>query len=503
VAQPGSNGPFWEYSLPSGFTLVGGQITAVFQIPGASVLGYSAATGMLGPKLQFDSADVIGGRPAGEIGASEATLSLAGHTGGHIWLYAFCEPAGGTCPANGSSSWYWSATDMLQATLLLENDEGPAAGSVTGPVSEAGPLSGTESLSFSATDPASGVYRVQASLDGQSIYSGTPNTNHGECAPVGTYAGVPEFVSASPCPHSVSASIPVNTTSVHDGRHELVVTVEDAAGNETTLYTRQIETRNAPVVVSAPLITGSAAVGATLTATPATFQAPVGAGTLGPVSGQWVRCTDPLGEHCSTIPTATGVTYTPQASDAGYYMAYVSTASDSDGTTSSRSAPTTAVPAPSTTSGSGSTSSSSGGGLVLNINGTTVTTTRLLGSGAKWAISLKGSPLRVRKGTRIVLTGVVSTSPRPAAGKLVELEARSVFHRWVLRRGKFARIAVYGGWARFGKGEIRTGQAGQWHAEYVMKYAGHYTYQMRAVAPREGGFRNPTGVSNIITITET
>jgi hypothetical protein len=36
-----------------------------------------------------------------------------------------------------------------------------------------------------------------------------------------------------------------------------------------------------------------------------------------------------------------------------------------------------------------------------------------------------------------------------------------------------------------------------------MKYAGHYTYQMRAVAPREGGFRNPTGVSNIITITET
>src|SRR5665213_689046 len=75
-AQPGSDGPFWEYAPPAGFTIAGGQITASFSIPGSNVSPYSAATGILGPKFQFDPADVIGGLPSGEWGSVASTWSL-------------------------------------------------------------------------------------------------------------------------------------------------------------------------------------------------------------------------------------------------------------------------------------------------------------------------------------------------------------------------------------------------------------------------------------------
>ncbi len=512
TTQPGSSGPFWEYTPPNGFTLTGGQITASFHVPGSNTSPYTGATGLLGPQFQFDAADVVGGLPGGQTGLVESTYSLTGHTGGHLWLYAFCEPPGSPCPANYSREWFWASDAMQQATLVLSNNAQPSGSGFSGGVTGAGALAGSQNLLFQASDGGSGVYQVKAALSGQTVYSATPNTNSGECVPVGSYGSTPEFVSAIPCHASESVTIPIDTTAVHDGNHELTVAVIDAVGNETTVYAHTVETHNAPAVTAIPNITGVAAVGSTLAGTNGSFSVPSGAGSLSSITGQWLRCTDAAASHCSPIAQASGMTYQPQAADADYYLVYANTASDNDGTTTSDSGPTTAVTAPSLQSscvggeclhggsggvgGAGGAGSSgnggAGSGVTINLPGSGPGNATLLGSPTKWIVTLKMSPKRVHKGTKIKLAGVVKTSPRPTAGKLIYVRARSV-----RRRG---RHRVYGNWKTFV--DLYTKADGSWHTSYKFQLGGRHVYQMQAVAPSEGGFQNPTGSSPAITVTE-
>jgi hypothetical protein len=471
---------------------------------------------MLGPQFQFDAADVIGGLPGGQTGLVESTYSLTGHTGGHIWLYAFCEPPGSPCPANYSREWFWASDAMQQATLVLSNNAQPSGTGFSGGVTGTGALAGSQNLLFQASDGGSGVYQVKAALSGQTVYSATPNTNGGECVPVGSYGSSLEFVSATPCHTSESVTIPIDTTAVHDGNHELIVTVIDAAGNETTVYAHTVETHNAPAVTATPNVAGVASVGSTLTGTDGTFSVPVGAGVLSSVARQWLRCPDAAASHCSPIAQASGLTYQPQAADVGYYLVYANTASDSDGATTSDSAPTTAVTAPAHepscvggeclhagTGGSGGAGgaagtggSGSGSGITINLPGGVAGNATLLGSPAKWAVTLKMSSKHVHKGTTVELTGVVKTSPRPTVGKLIYVRARRVTTR---RRGRH-RVNVYGNWKTFV--DLYTKANGTWRTSYKFQLGGRHVYQMQAVAPKEGGYQNPTGTSTILKITE-
>jgi len=512
--QPGSDGPFWEYTPREGFSLVGGQVTGAFDIPGANVGGYSAATGIIGPEFQFDAANVIGGLPGGEWTSVESTYSLAGHTGGHIWVYAFCEPPGGTCPAGGSLNWFWAYGSIEQAIVVLSNSAQPFASGFTGGLTAAGAVAGAQDLVFQATDGGSGVYKVKAALAGQTVYEATPNTNGGECVPLGSYGGSLEFVSATPCRTSESVTIPVNTAAVHDGPHELTVTVVDAAGNEATVYSRSLETHNAPTVVEPPSVAGVAGVGATLTGANGSFTAPSGAGVLSSVTGQWLRCSDATATHCSPIAQASNLTYQPQAADVGYYLVYANTVSDSDGSTTSDSQPTLAVTSPSTQpscvsgeclhGGSGGTGGSGGGsgpGITINLPGLGAGSLTLLGSDAKWAVTLNVTRRQVHKGTTIQISGAVTTSPRPRAGKIVYVQARSVTSTWNGQGAKRHRAIVYGKWITFAR--TRSSANGAWHTSYKFHLGGSHIYEMQAVAPQEGGFRDPTGTSSILTVTET
>lgn len=518
VEQPGSAGPYWEYAPPTGFALVGGQVTASFDVPGSNVSPYTGATALLGPTFQFEAADIIGGIPGGIPGFVESTYSLKGHTGGHLWMYAFCEPPGSPCPAGYSRQTFWAFGSIQQAVLMLSNSAHPSGSGFSGGITSAGPVAGIQNLVFQAEDAGSGVYEVKAMLGSQAVYSGTPNTNDGECVPLGTYEGSHEFVSASPCPTSESVTIPVQTASVHDGRHELTVVAVDAAGNETTVYSQVVETDNAPSVVARPSVSGVASIGSTLIGMNGNFSATAGAGSLSSVTDQWLRCSDQAATECSPIPGATGLSYQPQAADVGYYLVYSNTVSDSDGSTTSDSTPTTLVSgSPSSPScvggeclhggsgssggvGGGGSSSSTGSGSGVTVDVLAPANKTLLGSSAKWSVTLKASPGHVHKGTKLKLAGSVSTSPRPAAGKLVYVQARRV--KRVVRgpRHQRHRVTIYGPWKMFM--EVYTLSSGAWHATYKFRLGGRHTYQMQAVAPKEGGFQNPTGSSAVITIIE-
>jgi hypothetical protein len=124
----------------------------------------------------------------------------------------------------------------------------------------------------------------------------------------------------------------------------------------------------------------------------------------------------------------------------------------------------------------------------------------LLGTTASWQVSLRVSPRHVHRHTVIKLSGLVFTAPRPPDGKLIYLQARSVARGW-RRRGRSRRRAwLYGPWITFQ--ELRAKPDGSFNAHYRFKLGGRHHYQMRAVAPQEGGFLDPTGTSRPVAVIE-
>jgi hypothetical protein len=99
-------------------------------------------------------------------------------------------------------------------------------------------------------------------VDGHVLYDATPDANAGICVSVGRDAnGVPEFLNADPCPLSEQVDIPIETASLADGRHELQVSIVDAAGVATTA-TSTITTANRTTVsslLSSPLVSSPGA----------------------------------------------------------------------------------------------------------------------------------------------------------------------------------------------------------------------------------------------------
>jgi hypothetical protein len=250
-AQPASSGPYWQYTPPAGYKIVGGEVSAAFSVPGGGE-GFTGAAGLLGPKLLFDQADVIAGPAGGTPATYEGTYSLAGHTGGSLWIYAFCEPPGDTCPVGDSSAWYWALADVNSAMIELEDASTPQGSGFSGTLLS-GTASGTAQLEFTASEaaPGPGIYTVIVSVDGHVLYDGTPDANAGKCVSVGRDAGgVPEFLYADPCPLIEQVDLPIDTTSLADGHHELQVTVVDAAGVAATAYDGTITTANRTTVSS-------------------------------------------------------------------------------------------------------------------------------------------------------------------------------------------------------------------------------------------------------------
>ena len=109
---------------------------------------------------------------------------------------------------------------LLAPALAAEPDASPPTGAVGGLRS---PASGTLQLLLYASDKGSGLASAVASLDGSPASSAT-------------LSGA--SVSAVP--------LPIDTSSVPDGPHQLTVRVTDAAGNTATLLDRQIAVRNTP-----------------------------------------------------------------------------------------------------------------------------------------------------------------------------------------------------------------------------------------------------------------
>jgi hypothetical protein len=123
-----------------------------------------------------------------------------------------------------------------------------------------------------------------------------------------------------------------------DVGHRLVVHVRArswrGAGFATSRPTPIVATA-APRATSAPVVSGSARVGSTLSAGLGSWSS---AAAL-TFSYQWARC-DPAGRNCAPIPGATGQTYVPSEADAGHRLIVQVKGQSSQGTGYANSGPT-------------------------------------------------------------------------------------------------------------------------------------------------------------------
>jgi hypothetical protein len=288
-------GASWTYTAPAGSTIAGGQVVAQLYAPqGLAYVSTGAASAAM--------ASCQGGSPCGgTVGGSTGvvTLPIAPIGGTTISEVVECTaPSSGTlgsggCPAGQGGSGLDAEAQIYQAVVDLTNNATPTATNFGGGLLAAGPVSGQQVLTLTATDgPAGsgsapgassgpGVYQVEVQVDGQVVYDQTPDTNSGHCVPIGTDpAGVLEWLYQAPCKASLDVSVPVDTSGLADGPHNLTIKITDAALN-TSVFQQSFTSLN-HTTVSAGLNTSTPAPAAPTVAAPA--PAPVYAIVLDPAT---------------------------------------------------------------------------------------------------------------------------------------------------------------------------------------------------------------------------
>lgn len=423
-----------------------------------------------------------------------------------------------------------AASIHVQSALFKVYDStSPQVSNVTGPLVAGGTLSGTLPVDFTAADSGSGIYSAIVDVDGQQVENPILDSNNGLCTNLGqTTDGTRSFASPQPCQTTVNASVNLDTTQLTAGKHHLQVFVDDAAGDRATVYDGTITVNNPPADTAPPTLsdtthpTGTPQIGDSLHITPGTWTPATATTTY-----SWQSCASD-GSDCNTLPGQTASDYTIQPTDAGRILVGLVTASDPAGSGQTAAGATQPVQTPAGngsggsggaggsggsgsggtggagaggTGGSGGTGGPGGSGLTITILPNGAVAGVELGTHAKWRVSLAVTPRTVHRHTTIKLSGTVSTSPRPPAGKLVLLQARTVGSRWKGRGRARRRVTVYGGWVTFDA--LRVSPAGRFSTTYRFRLGGRHRYQFHAVAPKEGGYLNATGTSAAITVTET
>ena len=259
----------WTYSPPPETSIAAATLWRYGAAPSVG----SSATGLFwlaGPQNSYDSADVfdqcvgtscqVRGTPSQPLSGSNVVPVPAPNAAGaaHLYVNASCGGANGSsCPAvRASSGQPWSAAvHVFAADVTVQYNTAPAVRGVSGALASAPTASGTQAVTFDATDRGPGLYRVTFNVDGQVVSQTPVSNNGGRCRDVGgTSDGTLAFLNAQPCLPSAHIQTLLDTSKVSDGSHELSVLVFDAAGNRTTVLDRRVQFANGVGVSTAGLV---------------------------------------------------------------------------------------------------------------------------------------------------------------------------------------------------------------------------------------------------------
>jgi hypothetical protein len=157
-----------------------------------------------------------------------------------------------------------------------------------------------------------------------------------------TYAWSQCDASGASCTTIASATSATYTPTAADVgktlRSTVTATNADGSGQATSAPSAVVSSATAPTETAAPSISGTPAVGSTLTASQGSWS-----GSPTSYTYAWSRC-DANGNSCATIDGATSNTYTVSEADAGGTLRVLVTATNANGSTQFVSAPSAVVP---------------------------------------------------------------------------------------------------------------------------------------------------------------
>ena len=221
---------------------------------------------------------------------------------------------------------------MVRSTgVWLDDSLLPTVAPVTGSLTQGSYAQGVGTLQVGAADQGGGLYKLKVRFGPTTLYDQVPNVNGGRCATIPESLTAARHVAAPvPCSLSEARTLSVDTASVPDGRHDVVVTAEDIAGNARTATTAITVDNRAPVAGTVD-VTGYPRENQSLTAEVAGFD---GQGVS--YDYRWQRCAVD-GGTCVDIGGAAQRTYTLQTADVGHRVRSKVLATDHGGTTTAYS----------------------------------------------------------------------------------------------------------------------------------------------------------------------
>lgn len=142
----------------------------------------------------------------------------------------------------GAALKYAAVALLSMATITLEDDSPPKVTVVGGSLTTGTELEGAQTLAITGTDSGSGIYQAILKVDGKESQRTTVDNNNGHCEDVGqTSDGTPAFLYLVPCALEVNDQyVSFSMANIPDGPHKLTVLVTDAAGNATTVLSREV-----------------------------------------------------------------------------------------------------------------------------------------------------------------------------------------------------------------------------------------------------------------------
>jgi hypothetical protein len=176
----------WAFSAPSGETIAGATLFRSGQNDGGGNPAFTYAFSLAGSSEAgiFDPcAFALGcskrGNPTQPLSTENRVVVPTANLGAHLYASASCQGfAGNECSAGtGDVNGYAAVVYVYASDITLEQTSGPTVTSVGGELASVPSVRGTSDLTFTASDPGSGVYEAVVTVDGQVVASPVLNAN--------------------------------------------------------------------------------------------------------------------------------------------------------------------------------------------------------------------------------------------------------------------------------------------------------------------------------------
>lgn len=161
----------------------------------------------------------------------------------YVLMRVLCTNAGANCSRP-------LRADLTSAQVGIQDSLPPTISGVK--VVDTGDTSGTLSVSYNAADQGGGVYRAVVNVDGKP--AAIQPLGGADCTDANPADADPyQFLVPVPCPAAVNGAVTsVNFRTLPPGPHAIEISVEDAAGNSTSVFATQFPKLNAEGAPSTP-----------------------------------------------------------------------------------------------------------------------------------------------------------------------------------------------------------------------------------------------------------